>query len=129
MVGSNAAPAAAFGAHGHGHHRLAAEHVAVLGGLVGKLIHGQRREVDVHDLGDRAHAGHGRAGGCAGDGGFADRGVDDTIGAELVDQPTRDAVCAAVEADVLAEDEHFAVAHHLLFERLVQRLPVGMPCA
>jgi hypothetical protein len=87
VVRGDGAPGAAFGADHHGHGGLAAEHVAVLGALVGDLVHGQRGEVDVHDLGDGAHAGHRRAHRRAADGRLGDGRIEHAPVAELFDRP------------------------------------------
>ena len=122
MVRRDAAPRSAFGPHHQRHGRLATEHVAVLGALVGQLVHRERREVDVHDLSHGLHAGHRGADAGAGDGRLADGRVAHSLGAEVVVQPARDGVRAAVEADVLAHDEDALVALHLLAQGLVECL-------
>ena len=88
------------------HADLAAEHVAALGGLVGDLIHGEAGEIDVHDLGDGAQAGHRRADGRADDGGLGDRRVDARARRRTFREALGDAIGAAVEAHLLAHDDH-----------------------
>ena len=63
--------------------RLAAEHVAELGGLVEDLVEADAHEVDEHQLGDRAQAGRGGAGRRADEGALGDRRVEHALAAEL----------------------------------------------
>ena len=68
---------------------------------------------------------HGGADRGAGDRLLADRRVDDAVVAELLDQAEVDAegtAEAALDADVLADQEHALVGAHLLGDRLAQRL-------
>ena len=125
MVSRNRAARAAFGAKDHRHRRLAAEHVAVLGALVGDLIHRQRRKVHVHDLGNRAQPGHGRAHGRPADGRFGDRRIQHAPFAKLLPQPARRAISAAIQPHVFAHDEHALVAQHFLAHGFHQRLGIG----
>ena len=112
-------------AHHHRHADRAARHVAHLGGLVGQLVHHAEQEVAVLHVGDRPHAGHGRADGHAGEADLGDGRVEDALVAELVRQAQRDgegAAEAAGDADVLADAEDALVAPHLLADGLAQRL-------
>jgi hypothetical protein len=56
VVSGDGTTGATFGADDHRDGGLAAEHVAVLGSLVGDLVHGKGGEIHIHDLGHRAHA-------------------------------------------------------------------------
>ena len=56
-----------------------------------------------------------------------DRRVDDALRAEPLEQAGGDPKRAAVDADVLAQDEDPLVALHLLPERVVDRLDVRVP--
>ena len=58
----------------------------------------------------------------ADDAGLGQRAVDHALAAELAVQILGHAEDAAVDPDVLADDEHVRVALHLLEERQVQRL-------
>src|SRR5262249_50775191 len=66
-----------------------------------------------------------RADGRADDGRLRDRRVDDPALAELLDQAVGHLERAAVDADVLAQQEHALVACHLLAEALADRVDVG----
>ena len=71
--------------------RLAAEHVAELGALVEDLVHAAAEEVDEHQLGDRSQPGRGRADRRADETRLGDRGVEDPVAAELLDETLGDA--------------------------------------
>ena len=77
----------------------------------------QQREVDGHELDDRAQAGHRRADARADDRVLGDRRVADALLAELVEQSLGHLEGALEDADVLAHDEDALVAPHLLRER------------
>ena len=128
VMRGDAAPRAALGPEDHRHGGLSAEHVAELRGLVADLVHGDGHEVHVHDLGHGPVAAHGRADRGAGDGRLGDGRVADALRAELVVEPARRAVGAAVDPDVLAHDEDALIANHLLAERVANRLPVKDLC-
>ena len=104
----------------------AAEHAVDLRRVVDDLVQGQQREVDRHDLDDRAQAEHGRADRGAGEALLGDRRVADPLGAELAEQARGDLVGALEDADLLAHEEDAVVAQHLLAQRVVQRLAVGL---
>ena len=125
MVRGDGTTCATFGPDHHRDAGLAAEHVAVLGALVRDLIHGQRREVDIHDLGDGAHARHCRADRRAADRGLADRGIDDPVAAELGEQAARRAISAAVKAHILTHDEDGRVSLHLFARCLDECIGIG----
>ena len=75
---------------GHAHHErhpdLAAEHVVDVGGVVDDLVHRQQREVDRHELDDRAQAAHRRADAHPDDRVLGDRRVAHPLLAELLEQ-------------------------------------------
>ena len=100
----------------------AAEHIAVLGGLVDDLVHGDAHEVRVHELGHGPAAGHGGANRRPADGRFGDGRVDDARLAPLLQQAGGDVIGPAPDADFLAHDEHVGVTRHLLVQGFVQRL-------
>ena len=116
------APGAELGAHGQRHLRGAAGHERQLGGLVEQLVEADAEEVEVHELDDRAHAGHRGADAEADDRALGDRGVADAI-AEAVVQPARQAEHVAAGRDVDARDEHALVARELGFERAIGSRP------
>ena len=93
--------------------------------MVDDLVHRQQREVDRHQLDDRAQAGHRRADAHADDRVLGDRRVAHALLAELLEQPGGDLEGAVEDADVLAHQEHVLVALHLLAQRLVERLAVA----
>ena len=93
--------------------------------LVDDLIEAARDEVGELHLGDRPVAAQRGADADADDRRLGNRRVDDAQLAELVVEPLRDAERAAVRADVLAEDEHFRIAPHLLGERFADGFEVG----
>jgi len=105
--------------------KLPVEHVADFGRVVDDGVHGQEGEVDRHDLGDRAQAGHGRADRRAGDGHLRDRRVAHAPGTELVEEAARHGVGAAPHADFFAHDEHALVALHLFAQGAAQRLAIS----
>ena len=84
--------------------------VARLGGEVRDHVEGAGDEVDELHLGDRPHAHHRRADGRADDRRLGDRRVDDALLAELGDEAVGHLEGAAVDADVLAEQEDARVA-------------------
>ncbi len=94
------------------------------------LVESAADEIHKLELGYRAHAGERGAEGCAYDGGFRDRHVDDALGTEAVDEAVRDFESAAVDADVLAETEDGGVALHFLPDALADGFEIGelRPC-
>src|SRR5262249_61071175 len=77
-------------------------------------------------LGHRPHAHHRGAGAAADDRRLGERRVDHAPRAELLLEPERHLERAAVHADVLADQEHAAVAPHLLAETVADRLEVSL---
>jgi hypothetical protein len=97
-------------AHDERHADLAAEHVVDVRGVVDDLVHRQQREVDRHELDDRAQAEHRRADAHADDRVLGDRRVADALLAELLEQAGGDLEGAVEDADVLAHQEDVLVA-------------------
>ena len=97
-------------AHDERHLDLAAEHVADRCGVVDDLVHRQQREVDRHELHDRAQAGHRRADAHADDRVLGDRRVAHALLAELLEQAGGDLERAVEDADVLAHEHDVRVA-------------------
>ncbi len=128
MLGSGRAPGPALRAQDHRHADLPPEHVADLGGLVGHLVHGEAEEVDIHEFRDRSQPRHGSADGGADDSRLADRRVEQAFGAELVDQVLGDPVGAAIEPDLLADDDDGRVGPHSILQGLAERIAVGDLC-
>ena len=122
VLGGVAGAGAEGGAVGEGQLGLAAEHVAVLGGLVDDLVHGDAHEVRVHELGHGPGTGDGGANRRPADGRLGNGRVDDAFLAPLLQQAGRHVVGPAPDADFLAHDEDVGVAGHLLVQGFVQRL-------
>ena len=99
--------------------------IPALGGEVGDLVEAAGDEVGELHLGDGPHAHQRRADRGADDAGLGDRRVHDALLAELFEHAVGDLECAAVDADVFAEDEHAFVALHLFPDSLADRFNVG----
>jgi hypothetical protein len=92
--------------------------------LVDELIERERDEVDEHDL---DHGAQTRLRGTdrnSADRTLADRRVAHPLGPELLGQPSRCGVGAAL-GDILAEHNHTLVDAHRVRQRLVDRLDEG----
>src|SRR6266853_2968336 len=111
--------AATRAAHHHGGRQSGA--IARGGDIVREHVVRARDEVDELHLrhGTQTHVR--RTGRRADNGGLRDRRIDDTRFAELLREAIGDLEGAAVEPDVLAEDEDALVALHLLPQALAQR--------
>ena len=83
-------------------------------------------EVGELHLGDRPQAHHRGAGRAADDRRLRERRVDHAPGAELLLEALRHLERAAVDADVLADQEDALVVLHLLAEAVADRLEVGL---
>ena len=120
---------AGAGARRHPHHQrhrgLAAEHVAQLRRLVDDLLHRERGEVGELELEDRAQAGQRRADRDAGAAELGDRRVHHPVRAEAVDEIAGHLEGAAVDADVLAHQDHPLVALEGDPHRVADRLGVA----
>ena len=92
---------------------------------VGDLVEGAADEIHELEFGDGTHAGERGSEGCADDGGFRDGSVDDTLGAEAVDESVGDFEGAAVDADVFAEAKDGRVAVHFFPDSLADGFEVG----
>jgi hypothetical protein len=104
-------PGPALGAEHNRHPGLPARHVADLGRLVGQLVHGHGRKVDVHILDHRPQPGDGRADRRAGKALLANGCLDDALLAENRRQAQRDLVGAAKGVgNVLAQEKDALVA-------------------
>jgi len=119
-----AAAGAALRADDERHARLAAEHEPVLRRLIDDLVDREAREVDIHELRDRSHAGERSANGGPDEADLADRRLHDAHRAELREQAGRHLERAAVLGDVFAQHDDPRVALHLDAERVVQRFRV-----
>ena len=93
-----------------------------------EVIPRARDEVGELHLGDGAQAHDRRAGRAADDRGLGERGVDDAPRAELLLEAERDLERAAVDADVLADEEDALVAPHLGAQAVGNRLQIGKFC-
>jgi hypothetical protein len=125
MLGARRPTGASLRADREGHLDLAARHVPVLGGLADDLLHRQGREVLVHDLDDRAHAGDRGPDARADDGHLGDRRIAHALGPELLEHPLRHAHRAAHLGDVLAHDEDVVVPPHRGRQGVANGFPVG----
>ena len=96
--------------------------LAGAGGVVGELVVGGPKKTLELDLGYGAHAGHRQADGRAHDARLGQRRVHHAIAAEALEEPLGDAEHAAVEADILAEDDDAVVLLHFLGEGEVDGL-------
>ncbi len=96
-----------------------------LGDVVGHLVEGASDEIDELHLhyGPQAEVAHAR--GRADDGRLADRRIDHALPAEAFEQPCRDLERAAVDADILAQQDDRRVAVHLFEQGLANRFEIG----
>ena len=101
---------------GHG------EHVR---GVVHHLIECHERKTKRHELDDRPQSDHGGADAQAGKTVLADRGIDDPLRTEALQQTLRNFVSAVVFRDLLAHEEHVGIAFKFLGQRFVERLAIG----
>ena len=107
------------------HIELSPNHIANLGYLIDNLIHADGSEVNIHQFGDRTHAGNGSTEGSADDGGFGDRRVADASLAELLEEAIRHLVGTPVFGDILAHQKDCFVAVHLLNECFFEGIAIG----
>ena len=89
--------------------------------MVDDLVECEQREVDRHQLDDRAQAGHRRADPGTDDRVLGDRSVADPLLAEPVEQSLGDLEGALEYTYVFAHDEDVPVALHLLGDRVAER--------
>ena len=115
VLAARRAPGAELGPHGQRHLGRAAGHERQLGRLVEQLVEADAEEVEVHELDDGTHPGHGRADAEPDDRRLGDRGVAHPV-AELVAQPAREPEDVAARAHVDAGHEHAVVARELGLE-------------
>ena len=137
MLGGRAEARAIHGANDDGRHRLAAEHVAELGGLIEYLVEADAHEIDEHQVGDRPKPGRGGADRGADERRLGDRRVEHPVAPELRHQALGDAHRAApcvllagragAAGDVLAHQDHARVPLHLLTDRFIDRLAIAFP--
>src|SRR5262249_1268509 len=80
---------------------------------VGDLVERAHDEIDKLHLADRAQPEITHAASRADDGALADRRVDDALPAEAFEQPFAGLERAAINANVLAEQDHRRIALHL----------------
>ena len=125
MLGGGAAAGADHRPDDQRGRRLAAEHIAELGGLVEDLVETDAEKIAEHQLGDRPQAGDRGAGGGAHDRGFGDRRVDHPVLAERLLQPPGGTEHAAQDADVLAQQHDPLVLGHQVVEGLANRVQDG----
>ena len=125
MLRGEAETGAAERADGDRHLDAAARHEAVLGDAVDDLVEADAEEVGEHDLDDRAVAGESEAERGADEAGLGDRRVADPRRAEFLEEAETRLERPAGLADVLAHDQGFRIAPHLLLERRDDRFAVG----
>ena len=89
------------------------------------LVVGRGQEAFELDLGHRTQAGHGQPDRRADDPGFRQRGVHHAVGPEPLVQAFGHSKHAAVDADVLAEDDDAIILLHFLDEGEVDGLDKG----
>src|SRR5215831_13186033 len=82
------------------------------------LVEGARNEVGELHLRNGTHTHQRSAYGCADDGRFRDRRVDDALFTKLFQHAGGDLECSAVNADVFTKDEDAFVLLHLLPDAL-----------
>src|SRR5437016_5741314 len=99
--------------------------IAALGGEVDDLVVAAGDEVGELHFGDGPEPHEARAYRSPHNGRFGNRGIDHALLAESLEKSGRDLECAAVDADVLADQEHARVALHLLPDPFADRLQVG----
>jgi hypothetical protein len=85
---------------------------------VAYLVEGAADEVHELEFGDGTHAGERRSESRANYGGLGDGRVDDTFGAEAIDETISHFKSPAVDADVFAEAEDGGVAVHFFPDSL-----------
>jgi hypothetical protein len=118
-----AADAASIGgADDHGAGELSARPVPHLGHLGHDLVEGREDEVRELDLGHRTQSVEGHPDRRTDDPGFGQGRVEHAVLAEGGLKPLRRAEHAAVQADVLPEEDNVVIALHLLAERRVDGL-------
>ena len=113
-----------MGSEHHRHTGLAAEHEAVLRGLIHDLVHRQSGKVDVHELDDGTKPGQGRADRGANDPDLADRRLPNSGRSECIEKTGSDLERAAVLGDVLADHDDPRIPLHLETEGVAERLVV-----
>jgi hypothetical protein len=104
------------------HLELPAGHIQHLGGVVDDLVGGEDREIECHELDNWPQSGHRRSDTDRGKTKFGDRGVDDSLVAELLPEPARDLVGAVVLGHLFTHDKDVIVPDKFLAKRLVQRI-------
>src|SRR6266404_771330 len=85
---------------------LTAGHGEHVRGVVYHLVEGHERKTERHELDDRPQPDHSRADTQPGETIFADRGIDDPLRTEALQQTLRNFVSAVVFRNLLAHEEH-----------------------
>src|SRR5574337_279300 len=96
---------AAWTANNHRDIVLAAGHIQDLRRLIDDLVDRHQREVKGHHLHYRPQADHRRADADTGKPGLADRGIDDPLRTELLEQALADLIGPLVQTDLLPHQE------------------------
>ena len=106
--------------------RMTAEDVARLGDLVDQLIHGDQREIHVHQLYDRAHTGACRAQTRADEAGFADGGIERALLTKFLGQIAGAAENGTDGFYVFTHDEDLGITAHFGSDGIAHRHCVGL---
>src|SRR5215213_8191459 len=137
MLTAGADAGADLGANSDGALCLPAEHVAEFGTLIEDLIHAAAEEVDEHEFGNRSQTSSGRPDGGADETRLGDRGIQDPVATELLDETLCDAHWPApgiivhevidhgTARDVLAQENDGWILAHRDLQCLMNRLLVG----
>ena len=104
---------------------LAAGHGEHVRGVVDHLIECHERKTEGHEFDDRPKSDHGGAHPQASKTVLTNRGIDDSLRAEALEQTLGNFVSAVVFRDLLAHEEHIGIALEFLGQRFVQRLAIG----
>src|ERR1700727_2407350 len=118
MLRPGGPPGAELGSDNKRHRRATPGHEVELRRLVHDLVEAHTDEVQIHDLYDRLHSGHGRADGQPDDGALRDRRVEDTS-SKLGVQATGQSEDVAAFADVDAGEHHSRILAQCMLEGIV----------
>ena len=116
--------AAAGRGDGQRHDCASAEHVLHLRGLVEDLIHRDADEIHEHQVADRAQATSCGSDAKTDDRLLGNRGVLDTLIAELGQESVEHMEDTAVAGDILTDQEDIGISSHRLVHALIEGLDV-----